>query len=226
MGRIFDDRGNVMGPSHAKKNGVRYRYYVSRAMVEARTSEAGSVPRVSAPDVERIVCEALRDQFTAQAGQTDRDLIEQHVEKIIVHSQAIEVVSTDLQQGAITGPSQTMSLPFNPFHLPRKGLVHEPTTTQVLSPETRQTLLQAIARSRVWLKTIMAAPATTLDSIAAAEGVAERHIRFLLSLALLSPRIIAAIVDGTAPADMTVTGLARALPHRWSEQDERILHRA
>jgi hypothetical protein len=27
-----------------------------------------------------------------------------------------------------------------------------------------------------------------------------------------SPRIIAAIVDGTAPADLTVTGVAKALP--------------
>jgi len=31
-GRIFDDRGNLMSPSHARKNGVRYRYYVSCAL--------------------------------------------------------------------------------------------------------------------------------------------------------------------------------------------------
>jgi hypothetical protein len=38
-------------------------------------------------------------------------------------------------------------------------------------------------------------------------------VRCLLApLAFLSPRIIAAIVDGTAPADLTVTGLAKALP--------------
>ena len=28
----------------------------------------------------------------------------------------------------------------------------------------------------------------------------------------LSPRIIAAIIDGTAPADLTITGLAKRLP--------------
>ena len=32
----------------------------------------------------------------------------------------------------------------------------------------------------------------------------ERHIRLLAPLALLSPRIIAAIVNATAPADLTV----------------------
>jgi hypothetical protein len=29
----------------------------------------------------------------------------------------------------------------------------------------------------------------------------------------------AAIVDGTAPADLTVTGLAKALPYSWAEQE-------
>jgi site-specific DNA recombinase len=42
-------------------------------------------------------------------------------------------------------------------------------------------------------------------------------------LAFLSPRIIAAIADGTAPADLTVTGLAKALPYPWAEQERSIL---
>jgi hypothetical protein len=44
----------------------------------------------------------------------------------------------------------------------------------------------------------------------------------LAPLAFLSPRIIAAIVEGTAPADLTVTGLAKALPDSWAEQERRI----
>jgi site-specific DNA recombinase len=60
MGLIFDDRGNPMSPSHANKKGVRYRYYVSQAILQNRKSEAGSVSRVSGPDIETIVVEALR----------------------------------------------------------------------------------------------------------------------------------------------------------------------
>jgi DNA helicase-2/ATP-dependent DNA helicase PcrA len=33
---------------------------------------------------------------------------------------------------------------------------------------------------------------------------------------------IRAIVDGTAPADLTVTGLAKALPYSWAEQERTI----
>ena len=51
----------------------------------------------------------------------------------------------------------------------------------------------------------------TVAKIAENEALGERHIRLLAPLAFLSPRIIAAIVNGTAPADLTVTGLAKAL---------------
>ena len=60
-GLIFDDRNNPMSPSHANKKGVRYRYYVSQALLQNRKSEAGSVSRVSGPDIEEIVIEALRE---------------------------------------------------------------------------------------------------------------------------------------------------------------------
>jgi hypothetical protein len=46
MGRIFDDRGNRMTPSHSNKDGVRYRYYVSHTFLQRREKEAGRVTRV------------------------------------------------------------------------------------------------------------------------------------------------------------------------------------
>ena len=51
---------------------------------------------------------------------------------------------------------------------------------------------------------------------------AQRCAIYTVPLAFLSPRIVAAIVDGTAPTDLTVTGLARALPYSWAEQEQRI----
>src|ERR671913_691909 len=50
LGRIFDDRGHRMTPSYAAKNGARYRYYVSCVLAQGRKHEAGSVPRVPAPE--------------------------------------------------------------------------------------------------------------------------------------------------------------------------------
>jgi site-specific DNA recombinase len=42
-GRLFDDRGNRMSPTHANKRGVRYRYYVSHAILQNRKAE-GTAP--------------------------------------------------------------------------------------------------------------------------------------------------------------------------------------
>jgi DNA invertase Pin-like site-specific DNA recombinase len=64
-GRIFDDRGNRMTPTHTNKRGARYRYYVSHALLQKRPDEAGSVPRVPAPEVESAVLKALREHSRA-----------------------------------------------------------------------------------------------------------------------------------------------------------------
>ena len=42
-GKLYDDRANRMGASHASKGGRRWRYYVSRTALTGRTQEAGSV---------------------------------------------------------------------------------------------------------------------------------------------------------------------------------------
>jgi len=58
--------------------------------------------------------------------------------------------------------------------------------------DTQDTLLQAIARSRSWMDAVLAGKTASFNEIASAEGLAERHIRRLVPLAFLSPKIIQA----------------------------------
>jgi site-specific DNA recombinase len=87
-----------------------------------------------------------------------------------------------------------------------------------MSSETREVLLSAIAKARSWIDDIIEGRVGSFSEIASREGRVERHIRLLTPLAFVSPRMILAIMDGSAPADLTVTGLARARPHSWTEQ--------
>jgi site-specific DNA recombinase len=64
-GRLYDDRGNRMSPTHANKKGVRYRYYVSQALLQNRKAEAGSINRVPAPEIESLVCDGVRRRLAA-----------------------------------------------------------------------------------------------------------------------------------------------------------------
>ncbi len=96
-GRLFDDRGNRMSPTHANKRGVRYRYYVSHAILQNRRVEAGSIARVPAPEIETLVRDGVRRHLGSMgeaelpAALADRDLIEHHVARVIVKPQALEV---------------------------------------------------------------------------------------------------------------------------------------
>jgi len=82
-GRIFDDRGNRMSPTHSNKRGLRYRYYVSHALLQNRKTKAGSVPRLPAPEIEALVLDGVRKHLASTTelptAVADRDLIERHV---------------------------------------------------------------------------------------------------------------------------------------------------
>jgi site-specific DNA recombinase len=96
-----------------------------------------------------------------------------------------------------------------PIFAAMKGIVREPGAKPIMKPESRDALLTAIAKARGWIDDVRLG---RIAGVAEREAVGERHIRVLAPLAFLSPRIIAAIADGTAPANLTVTGLAKALP--------------
>ena len=73
-GKLFDDRGNRMSPSHATKGGRRWRYYVSQAVLQGRKHEAGSVARVPALEIERRVAEAVCAASSASNRQGWQEL--------------------------------------------------------------------------------------------------------------------------------------------------------
>ena len=239
-GYLYDDRGNRMTPSHANKRGVRYRYYVSQAVLQNRKAEVGSIPRISAPDIETLVADAIRPQqnetfpngpsATMSAEPNDvtndgreRELIAAHVERVIVRSTEIEITLREKPHGDADATSHTVTVPWKPTaNTVRKGIASAPTGETQIDPVARETLLTAIGRARSWVRDLTEAKAGSLQEIAIREGKGERHVRLLASLAFLSPRIIAAIIDGSAPARLTVTGLARALPYAWSEQERQF----
>ena len=123
------------------------------------------------------------------------------------------------------GPPRTavITLPWAaPSFVAIKGIVHAPSTTPAMKPESRNALLRAIAKARRWIEDLRLGRVESFAEIAEREALGERHIRLLTPLAFVSPRIVAAIVEGAAPTDLTVTGLAKALPYSWAEQEQRV----
>ncbi len=246
MGLLFDDRGHRMSPSHANKKSARYRYYVSQALLQNRKAEAGSIARIAAPEIEELVVAAIRHQVSEiiQTGVSDpssptelsdRNLVAQHVDRIVLRTRHIDITlragasdshADRLEAGGQGTPDEPASaptllrLPWTPTSASaRKGIAWRPSAKSNLDPQTIETLLTAIAKARCWMNDLAEGRVESFDDIATTENKVERHVRFLAPLAFLSPRIIETIANGSAPADLTVSTLARTLPHRWADQE-------
>ncbi len=70
-GLLFDDQGHRLTPSHAVKNGRRYRYYVSQPLVTTRRAEAPAGRRVPAHEIESIVTDRIMNMLRDSASVMD-----------------------------------------------------------------------------------------------------------------------------------------------------------
>ncbi len=219
-GRIFDDRGNRMTPTHTNKQGARYRYYVSHAVLQKRKNEAGRVTRISAHDAESAVIRALRDHVGNSAkndhsGLSENELVEHHVERIVVSTRAIQIYVV-----RETSSSKDDSVINVPWMLAKtglaKGVIDPPLAKRPMNVGNRDALLLAIAKARAWIADLAEGRVHSFADIAKREEKVERHIRLLAPLAFVSPDAISDIMDGSSPP-MGVTELAKKVAHSWKQ---------
>ena len=93
-GKLFDDKGNRMGPTFSSKNGVRYRFYISTAL-RGRKHKAGSVRRISAPEIENLVEAELRSKLNAGETETTVEQLFEHIQRVVVSAGKIQITLGD-----------------------------------------------------------------------------------------------------------------------------------
>jgi site-specific DNA recombinase len=236
-GKIFDDRGNRMTPSSAKKGAVRYRYYVSAVLTQGRKREAGSVARVSAPEIEAAVIKALRElpsaesidtSVSADVNQTellpasDESLVEQHLERVTVRKDRLEVRVAD----SATNGSRVVIVPWAPKSAGRKRQIVIPraaefTVSQPVRTDSRARFVESIARARRWLTQLTSGEVADTRTIALREGCSERSVRMTISLAFLNPMIVERAIDNALPRSLGLS-MFTDLPADWQLQAEGI----
>ena len=149
IGRIFDDVGNRMTPSHSNKRGIRYRYYVSHVpLIQGRKREAGSVTAFPQPRSKTFVLQAVRQNLSTHNpdAPSDQEAIIAQIDKIVVRRDALEIklleTETELTNN-IPGTRKTKESPSassNAISIPWtakvfsavKGIVHAPDPTNAL----------------------------------------------------------------------------------------------
>ena len=218
IGRLFDDRGNRMSPSHARKGHVKYRYYLSAALLQGTAARAGSVRRVPASAIEALVVKSVRDHLKPSEPTDDRSLVHTHVAHVEVQPDRLVI--------HLAEPPSTLEVPWQktPARRRREILLPEgirPEHARPIRSETRARLVVAIARGRCWLGELIADPTASADSIAKRENCSARKINMTISLAFLAPDLVKAAIDGRVPHGMGVARLTD-LPAEWSRQHQML----
>ena len=244
-GKLFDDRGNRMSPSHATKGGRRWRYYVSQAVLQGRKHEAGSVARVPALEIEARVAEAVRAASSASHRQGWQELhqpkatgrgaltdspvappsdyeatLRATIERVVISRTTIEI---ELAEGmASDDQNRILIIPWTPPSSHRRreiiqGEGDSPSATRPMRTEARAVLTDALRVAHCWLDELITIPNLSIESLAAREGKTERWIRRTISLAFLCPALVKAAIDGRLPRGFGVKRLMD-LPMAWPDQ--------
>jgi hypothetical protein len=108
VGKLYDDGGNRMSPSWARRGSKRWRYYVSQATLQGDMSKAGSILRVPAADVETLVAEALGKLSPDRAAsQTD---IRELIDRVVIGRATIRIQLSEVAEG--TDSARILTLPW------------------------------------------------------------------------------------------------------------------
>jgi hypothetical protein len=229
IGRLFDDRGNRMSPSHARKHGVKYRYYISRPLLEGRRKQAGSVNRVPAIEIENIIGEAVRREVDPVSKIENCTLIASYVNRVEVRPDQLVIelkpTSEDLHgESAANRKLIHVSWQKPPSKRRREIIVPEskiPHDMRPIRADARARLVVAISRGRKWLNEIVSGDVADFATIAARERCSVRRVNMTISLAFLAPNIVKAAIEGRLPRGIGIGRLCDP-PAEWSQQYKKI----
>ncbi|WP_024577395.1 MULTISPECIES: recombinase family protein [unclassified Afipia] len=213
MGKLFDERGNAMSPSFSSKSGVRYKFYVSSALLRGRKLEAGPIARISATDVEQALIKALRERLKIDKAVLDPNVVGTYVARADLSSRAIKITTTPTARIR----TNQFTLPWQPRQ-PGSTLIVEALGERQPDPK----LVQALVRARAWLRDLQTNKFDSVEALAASVRLHPKVVRQELRYAFLAPSITEAILTGDQPPTLTLARIPKTLPLAWSDQSRAL----
>ena len=248
LGKFRDDRGERLTPSHTKRHGRRFRYYVSNGLVSGSPSQDGW--RLPAEPFEKAVTEAIATHLTRhaksltvlQSGSARELEAASHATLSFVEeirAKGIATVAPAISGGSIRIGQLTLSLDAKTMatHLgvPATGIATDFLTltsdftcrrrgveTKIIAgdqnPDPDQTLIRALRNAHRWAEVLKTG--TPDSQIAADNACSDSYARRIIPLATLSPKLQEAILSGRQPEDLTLETLIRKrIPLDWTAQE-------
>jgi hypothetical protein len=243
VGKLFDETGDRLTPSHSRKNGKRLRYYISRRLVTDSIANHPDAWRLPAEQLEALLADVVRQHLgrggaaalmttslsAVEIGRVEAELkktAEPHqifglIERVVFEPGSLHLQMDAGELASALGTREINIIPDAciikaPFQMRRRGVelkLHLGPTQN----EIDRTLVQNISKAKKWLGMVI--DGQTFTEIADVEGTSKRRIQAVVELALLSPQILDAVVAGEQPIEMTSDYLIKTVFSAiWSEQ--------
>ena len=209
MGKLYDDRGNLMSPSFSSKNGVRYRFYVSSALLRGRKTEAGSVGRVPAAEIESTVLAALK--MHQNLGESYNGPATMLVRVVVARDQ---LLITTAGTGDEDNTTQEIGIAWTTKTRDPAAKVE---ANAVPEGAHNEGLIQSIVRAHAWMHSLREGAHKSIETLAEANRLHPKVVRQALRLAFLSPEVTSAILKGSQPAALSLARVPKLLPLSWTE---------
>ncbi len=237
--KLFDDAGDRLVPTHAQKQGRRYRYYISHYLTARDPCDTRKGWRLPAPAFEKMVVAATDRLFDDQAllasawreaglpferfSDTVATIGRRSAQDTVRLIERVEIASVGLTL-TICLASLVPDGPTLKHHVPIKMRRRGVEMRVVLDNgpgNIDPVLLLAVAKGRMWFDQLTSGAVANLSEIAKRNGISSGRVSQLVKLAMLSPKIVQAIVEGRQPADLTVKTFSRleTIPVSWVEQE-------
>lgn len=246
-GKLQDETGDRLTPTHTKRRGRPLRYYTSNRLISGGTDPSGW--RLPAPQLEHAVANIIAKHIgnlarghrllakaDLQAGEAIRDKSLGLAKRLSEH--APELIRNLVSEGCIgngrimlvlnaTELANELSLKPNAIDATalqieapfalRRRGVEGKIVVGDREPEPDQTLLRALARAHAWTTDLR--NGKSLRQIAAVTSHSESYIRTRAQLAFLSPAIQKAIIEGRQPPGLSLEWIVRKpIPLDWDMQ--------
>lgn len=217
LGKLFDDRGNRMSPTYSVKNGIRYRFYVSSALLRARKGDVGTVGRVAAPDIETIVLGGLKEWLSGQhKAPADDQAALTTLKSVSLKSDSVVITTLAFDMNGEGGAEHTLRIPWARSRQDATHTVIENNDANAHAPNPA--LLQSIVRSHVWLQLLTDGVYETVEALAEANQLHPKVARLALRLPFLSPALIEGTLAGSTGAFLSLAAIPKSLPLSWAQQ--------
>jgi len=183
---------------------VRYRFYVSSALLRGQKGEVGSV--------------TVRAAIMVQTGQGSKGAAGspaplERVERVVVaRDQLLISVMRSDDAGDIDDANSEIRIPWS-------SNIRAPTGTVESDGENdashNEGLIQSIVRAHAWKRALLDGAHDSVEMLAEANQLHPKVVRHALRLAFLSPDVTSAILEGRQQKGFTLARIPKLLPLSW-----------